>query len=559
MVQGVKRKYRTDSSEAGQQSGMITIERYLAGKDTFRVAPPQEIPTPWPYIQCGITSEAENVLRTIMSDCEKICENHSITVRDIKVDILMRKDWEDKGTPCLIIETKDVNTARWQEAASDLRDLIQKTQLKDAEAFKVEIRNPSMMYADYSTCLPNDPDLGRYLDEVQPKILSMVKEKLQSSWTSIAFHMRGPRSRENQTPPRPTVLIFVKPNTRYFFEEVETRLIQILNSPNFPNSNIGTEILAGTVSYAMRYASDPKSFSHITSTRPYNGMSIGARNLAQETGSLGGWLRLTSKTNPNEVMDCALTCYHVIEKADEENEQDNDVSGIGFYGANLVPDIEVVWPSNLDEQYTRSLCERKVAQGTTKEEFATALSILNQIRGAGRSIGKIRFASGHATRSPTNRRLDWVLIPSPNTTQPNRPPQITIHGSKYLEGTYSPKADDYVREFGPELQKNDWVVRAGRTSTRQGFANWRDRLVRWDNTDKHAHSNELDVLPIGGEGDFCDAGDSGSWIVNENFELVAMLIGKANDGGQEHAGIATPIKDLIEDIERRTHCTVSLP
>ncbi|KAH7350573.1 hypothetical protein BKA65DRAFT_498580 [Rhexocercosporidium sp. MPI-PUGE-AT-0058] len=558
MVQGVKRKYRTDSSEPGQQSGSVMIERYLAGKDPFRVAPPQEIPTPWPYVQCAITPDADNVLRIIMSDCEKICEDHFITIRDINVIVLMRKDWEDQGTPCLIIETRDVDTTRWQAAAADLRDLVQKTKPKNDEAFKVEIRNSSRMYSDVSSCLSNDPDLDRYLDEVQPKIVTMVKEKLRSSWTSIAFHMRGPRSRENPSPPKPTVLIFVKPNTSYFFDEVETRLVEILNSPNFPNSSINTEILVGTVSYAVRTASDPKSFSHITSTRPYNGMSIGARNLTQETGSLGGWVRLTSKINPTESMDYVLSAYHVFEKADEEGELDNDVSGIGFYGANLVPDIEVVWPSNLDEQYTRSLCEKKISQGTTRQEFATALSILNQIRGAGRSIGKLRYASGHATRSPTNRRLDWALIPSPNTTQRNRPPQVTIYGNKYLEGTYSPKADDYIRKFGPEMQQYSWVVRSGRTSTRQGFVNRRDRVVRWENTAKHEHSNEMEILPIGGEADFCDAGDSGSWVINENFELVAMLVGKC-DGSFENEGIATPIKDLIEDIERRTNCTVSLP
>ncbi|KAK0117557.1 hypothetical protein ONS95_011894 [Cadophora gregata] len=316
------------------------------------------------------------------------------------------------------------------------------------------------------------------------------------------------------------------------------------------------EILPGTISGAIDMDSDPKSLSHITSTMPYKGVSIGASNLVDQTGSLGGWIRLTRKSDPSQTLDCMMSAYHVFENADEEGELDNAVSGIGFYGAHLVPDIEVVWPSNLDEQYTRSVCEKKVAQGSKNPEFATALSVLNQLRGSGRTIGKIRYASGHATRTPSNGRLDWALVPSPNTSQLNRPPQVIIESSRYIEGTYAPKANDYVRNFGSDWKREDWVVRAGRTSVRQGFVNKVQRVVRWEDREKHAHSNEIEILPLN-NADFCGAGDSGSWIVNERFELVGMLIGNAN--GQEREGIATPIKDLIDDIERRTHCKVSLP
>ncbi|KAK0117556.1 hypothetical protein ONS95_011893 [Cadophora gregata] len=215
MVQGVKRRYRSDPSDPGQ-SGAVTIEKYLAGKDPYRVAPPNEIPTPWPYVKCLVTQEAEDLFVKIMHDCEKICDEHFITIRDVRVDTLMRKDFEHKGTPCLIIDTNDTDTRRWQEAATDLHDLVQKTRPRNQEMFKVEVRNSLKMYSDVSSCLPDDKNLLQYIEDIQPRLLEVVQEKLPSSWTSIAYHMRGSRT-SGQAAPKPTVLVFVKPGTSYFF------------------------------------------------------------------------------------------------------------------------------------------------------------------------------------------------------------------------------------------------------------------------------------------------------------------------------------------------------
>jgi hypothetical protein len=50
-------------------------------------------------------------------------------------------------------------------------------------------------------------------------------------------------------------------------------------------------------------------------------------------------------------------------------------------------------------------------------------------------------------------------------------------------------------------------------------------------------------------------GDSGSWIINSEGDLVALLY--AGDG--ESSACVTPIEDVIRDIEEKTSCTIRLP
>ncbi|KAL2071118.1 hypothetical protein VTL71DRAFT_12353 [Oculimacula yallundae] len=572
MAPGLKRQYRPDVSDADQQSGNVSIEQYLAGKDPYRVAPPGEIPIPWPFRACPFPNNREEIEPAIQDECCNICAEYNITTRPADINTYRRKGSLTPVT-CLVIETRDIDTTHWQAAAAKLRNLVQEDRfrLPNGDVLKVEIRNGARMYADYSTCLPSDENLKRYLEEIEPKLIGLAKETLYSKCTSIAYHMRGSLDTyrfdssipcDYLTPPRPTVIIYVKPGTTCVFEEVETKFQKVMDSPNFPDMAMDLEILPGIISNAANGHCEPVCLARNEGIEPSNNMSIGASDLSKQTGSLGGWIRLTSKSDPSQITDCVMTAYHIFKDADAENGKVTDVNGIGFSDSDGVPGIEVVWPSNGDEAFTRYVCEKWLAPGlprsNNEEALHSCLSLLDKIQGSGRSIGKVSYTSGHAKRSPSNARLDWVLIPSPHTTQLNKPPGWLNIRPGQPEPYYRMDEDSHVRNIEPDLiRKSNWTIRSGRTSANQGYINARHRVVFWEDAHKHKESFEMDIVPVGRCGDVCDTGDEGSWLVNANLELVGMLIGKC-EGDSQNGGIATPIHHLIADIAKRTNSPQSL-
>jgi hypothetical protein len=80
---------------------------------------------------------------------------------------------------------------------------------------KIEIRNQNKGYFDVSYCLPDDKQLLGAIKDVKEKVSKLVKNQLPEVWTSIAYHMRGPKDSTNLR--KPTVLVFCKPGSRHFF------------------------------------------------------------------------------------------------------------------------------------------------------------------------------------------------------------------------------------------------------------------------------------------------------------------------------------------------------
>ncbi len=75
-------------------------------------------------------------------------------------------------------------------------------------------------------------------------------------------------------------------------------------------------------------------------------------------------------------------------------------------------------------------------------------------------------------------------------------------------------------------------------------------------------SLEWEVLPVIGENWLqarsSAAGDSGSFVLQENGALAGLLVGELNTPTGQ-TGIVTPIKDVFKDIESFTGWKVELP
>jgi hypothetical protein len=212
---------------------------------------------------------------------------------------------------------------------------------------KIKIRNQNKAYFDVSYCLPDDEQLLGAIRDVRENVSTFVRNQLPDVFTSIAYHMRGPKRSTN--PHKPTVLFFCKPESRHIFEFVEKAIAEALHSSQHPQVSLHVELLPGIIELMCPLPS-PKSGSrlviHWELPAPVNNSSIGVRRNQEDAGTLGGWV--TFQRGDRQPMKCILTCYHVIQNGDLRNRHLNDTSGIGFDEQQLSTQIEVLYPSPLD-------------------------------------------------------------------------------------------------------------------------------------------------------------------------------------------------------------------
>jgi hypothetical protein len=219
-----------------------------------------------------------------------------------------------------------------------------------------------------------------------------------------------------------------KPYARHFFERSESLIAAALHSEKYPHIALHLELVPGFVELATppspNREAKPHAFLHLKN-KPENGASIGVQHKQLGAGTLGGWVTLKPINSPSiQPLQCALTCYHVINEGDPANQAHNDRNGIGLMGETPLSQIQIVWPSNFDVIEIRRVVQSRIqAPGSSDESRQrdeNYLKFLNGLSAAG-PIGHVRFASG-SRRTTDDRRLDWALIVSPKTFTRNRPP-----------------------------------------------------------------------------------------------------------------------------------------
>jgi len=538
-------------------SADYNIEKFVAGKDRFRVAPLNEIPTPWPFeqAQAKASEKANAILQNIKDDVHKICSGAGIDATYITMQKIWRKNVPQGAKDCLLVETLDDDPARWLVAATSIKTLLAKTSFEEDECI-VEIRNHRKMYSDISFPISNDAQLLACIREVQPKIRSIIDTRATDIWTSIAYHDR--KSKFDKSAAKHCVIIYVRPGSSAMFEMIEQLCVAAVKSAQFPTVALSVEILPGMVITSAE--GDPRyTRCMFTSDTPKNGDSIGVKGVKPDSGTLGGWVILTHKTD-GQVINGIMTPYHVIAKVGSGDRAENDLEGIGFKGKKYCPKGAIVWPSEYDSDGTIEYCQESVRRGGDANSVAKSKKVLEILTSLKKSdgLGQVRFASGN-TRSDKNQVMDWAIIQC-KKFQKNRPPIGPINQSQIPERIpellYERNEHSCVKSFGPELVAGDWVLKRGRTTENtHGEVNAVSREVKWEQKGK-AVSYELDIVGIGG--DFGDRGDSGSWVINSKFELVGMLIAMDSGASGNH-GIVTPIGSLLKDIEARTGYRLSLP
>lgn len=189
------------------------------------------------------------------------------------ISSLWRTGSEGEKSDWCIVSTFDTSPETWRGIAGEIRDLLVERGWGEA---RVEIRNTSKMYTDFSTCLPTDAQLLDYITRVTPEIEELVDREME--YTSLAFHQMV--SKWDDTIPRSTLIVFVEPGQRAECGRVTRLLVGVLDEAAVPDITVNVEILPGVVRLGLAESGSeprPALYTRLTSTMPINGCSIGIR------------------------------------------------------------------------------------------------------------------------------------------------------------------------------------------------------------------------------------------------------------------------------------------
>jgi len=175
---------------------------------------------------------------------------------------------ESKGQETLVVNTNDTNTSSWAAAANAILSLFSQNGAEEVvRRMQVEIRNPAKMYNNISQPLPDDEALIRTLKSIREEIIDTASAVFRGMWSSIAFHSCVDGRDIYDTVPKPTVIVFCRPNSTCIFKAAEDHLMQLLNKVLM---QVHLEILAGEISLAK----GKPIFLNDIPQKPRNGASI---------------------------------------------------------------------------------------------------------------------------------------------------------------------------------------------------------------------------------------------------------------------------------------------
>ncbi|PVH75337.1 hypothetical protein DL98DRAFT_658144 [Cadophora sp. DSE1049] len=534
-----------------------TIEDFYAAKQPFRVVHPG--PSIFPYQLSRCSDKAYTIEDTLDTSPALACilRRHNLSNANTGMRRIERQgsqppwtgfppDNDLRSKTVFLIESRESDPTTWQVAAQEIYEFLLTAGFEEDEV-QVEIWNSKLVHELHSFFLPDDRKMLAAMRSVKPRVYEVVRRVLRDSWTAIAYHMTGPRQCESKAVP--TVIVYCRPGSVEDFINAEREIASVLDEDRHPDVALHLEILPGSTGMA---APPAKEFNPEFAWRwlykdgedgPWNGTSVGPRGSTQ-SGSLGGWVGLQGESG--EVMEYAMTCYHVASPGDTDNKDADDEYGIGLTGTLPLSPITMVCPSPVDEAETRKFILERPAR-ESMEQFEDSISI----------IGNVEYGSGNRRRTDFGSRLDWALISSPNLSNSlrNRPPVAFCydHDNSDFEGyvaTHDPS--HRLLKISDSQMAGQWVCKAARSGSCDGVINTMYRRVRWD--DGFGETMELEVLPNWGKKWFCHESDAGSWVVNANREVVGMLV----EMDEYSCGILTPLKDILEDIRRATGYRVSL-
>ncbi|CZR56657.1 uncharacterized protein PAC_06546 [Phialocephala subalpina] len=524
-----------------------TIEQYNAGKDLFNVVA-RGLPRPWPSA-IGVSSEKVSSLKgtpkqfRVNDQIFEITTKYGVDQEGISVYWTYRIGHRGHGVDTWTIRCRGNDPRNYKAAALEVQQVLIAAGMPRND-FNVQFTNSRLAYRDESYAIPDDPSLIGTIEDIQPKVLQMVREQLPRTWTSIAYHMRGKMNCEPKEM-KPTVVVFCKPNSKLNWSMVEAKIVSTLQSKDHPEIAFHLELLPGQVERATpSFITDIQDYQSVgyclnLTEQPKNDSSIGINDEEFKTAcTLGGWMKLDFSDGRS--VDCVLTTYDTVRNGDRHNRALNDYNGVSLDGRLPLSSIKVIYPAPMDLEASKNLIPAIARQenGPPIGE-AQALDLLDQL--SKRGIGRV------------------ALTDSPSTFQRNIAPYFGQQNWG-LHLDYKVKEGDFIQSIS-SYQPGERVTHRGRSTCGHARVGRLKRYIHWGDGEE-SHEDELFGEPgcVGQSINFAYRGDVGSWVVNQDGELVGIL--SAIDiwtGSRTRSAFITPIHEIVEDIEKRTGGKISLP
>ncbi|PKY08502.1 hypothetical protein P168DRAFT_278084 [Aspergillus campestris IBT 28561] len=296
--------------------------------------------------------------------------------------------------------------------------------------------------------------------------------------------------------------------------------------------------------------------------RGYNnmGMSVARKEVADWSGTIGGYLEYDGHA-------LGITCHHVLRKG--LNEQvDLDIDDAG--GKNLLWKCQS--PSAVDVQTIKTQLSGQIPRSPLpstlpaaiiaahQRETQEAATKLEQVESYKVSLGNVAATSGWRNvplqaqprpAPPVEMLMDWAIV---DMSPSHWPQSVNFIGNVAgeLAQDMNPATshwtcqDFVVQTVAKQGLNGEAVFKRGRST---GLTTGElDRLApasfRIPEVPQRPHHRCFIVAPYP-DRVFAATGDSGSWCLNGNGEVLGILIG----GDPTGAGLVIPMKLVIENME----------
>ncbi|KFY39483.1 hypothetical protein V495_05922 [Pseudogymnoascus sp. VKM F-4514 (FW-929)] len=235
-----------NSQHFDPETGNCSIEFYLACKDTYRVAPNDDIPVLWPYNIYKASDAGEELFGQLEMQIQRVLESYGITTQEISIHTLVSKGPPRERKDTIIIKTHDESNATWKEAVSKIyNEIVEPAAISAQLQMWVEIRNEDLMYKDYSHAI-RDRDALEILERAESRIVEAVREFCGGMWSYVSIHERGRAPRVNKK--KPAAVVGIKPGSVNAWGAFEERIIGIVESVVLPGEvDVYVDLMIGVV------------------------------------------------------------------------------------------------------------------------------------------------------------------------------------------------------------------------------------------------------------------------------------------------------------------------
>ncbi|KAJ6027256.1 hypothetical protein N7460_012073 [Penicillium canescens] len=589
------RKRRKHQRESRETDGDMKIGQYIYRSDPYRTTS-VENPSPYPFSVVPLAPQEEDRTLPLHPVIPQILQSHGFST--VSFACMHGSTFDNAGAQVttdllrVVLTTEDSMPDSIGAVKDHLVRLLQQHRIQNVH---VEILNIDLCHKPSLAYLPLDNPLAMAYEKTKVTVANLLRREIPGRWHLVCAFDISSRAEKQ----RPAVVVIVSPNTSANWFGLRGNIAAIL-APHV--SEIEIEFLPGDI--------QPLAYKEVSvldrmkvEGDPGIGSSIGIHG-DNNSGTLGGFVVLTANGTSHKGF---LTNYHVVRpKTPKDFVTDLDRLGCSL-GSKQGQHIQMEYPSHVDHNYTLGDLHRRlsnlrsqqwrqgsmspvvaqqfVAQAQRSEATLTQKGqILHRLPAV---LGDVFITSGKAIE---NRHVqDWAFVKMPPESSFfglnlmfKIPPHLTP--DKYLpHATSTTIEEDTVLSSINKLIPGAFCTKIGRTTgVTAGVCNGAKAIcqwakgdeIRWDlsgNTAKVTSSSADEFVVVNGklrgsdsqQSTFCDAGDSGSFVLDEYGNLNGLLYGGVflyvGTNAQEcFGGLTTSMDDVIESIRRRNGDQVTL-